>query len=399
MNLSYYLKKVKDVKLEDYVAFFPMLIGWIASPIFRKRNKDVWVICDRKDEARDNGYFFFKYLCSVHKEVRCIYVIDKKCNDYQKVKDLGEIVQYGSIRHWILYFSSRWLISSQSNKPNGYLCTLIERLGLYKPDHVFLQHGITKDVAEFLLASHRLVKYFIAGAQPEYEFIKEKFGYKEDTVQYTGFARFDSLHSYCVKNNRILIMPTWRKWLRFKSETHEDATFDINSSDYIACWKALLKSKELDDIINRYNLEVIFYPHPNMKGILKPAKLVSDKISIVNSEKEDLQSLLKTSSILITDYSSVFFDMAYMKKPIIFYQFDEEKYRKYHYQRGWFDYSKTSFGVVCKEKNAVIDSLNEILETGFNPSPEYDREHASVFPLYDSNNCERIYNLLMKDDK
>ena len=28
--------------------------------------------------------------------------------------------------------------------------------------------------------------------------------------------------------------------------------------------------------------------------------------------------------MLITDYSSVYFDIAYMRKPIIFYQFDEE---------------------------------------------------------------------------
>lgn len=44
--------------------------------------------------------------------------------------------------------------------------------------------------------------------------------------------------------------------------------------------------------------------------------------------KYDVQQLLKESLLLITDYSSVFFDMMYMNKPVIFYQFDENQYRK-----------------------------------------------------------------------
>ena len=44
---------------------------------------------------------------------------------------------------------------------------------------------------------------------------------------------------------------------------------------------------------------------------------------------------------MITDYSSVFFDFSYMRKPVIFYQFDEKKFRKAQYAEGYFSYKNT----------------------------------------------------------
>ena len=42
------------------------------------------------------------------------------------------------------------------------------------------------------------------------------------------------------------------------------------------------------------------------------------------------QELLARSSLFITDYSNMFFDFAYIKKPLIYVQFDKEEYGKYH---------------------------------------------------------------------
>ena len=99
MNIKRFFSKARDAKISDYLAFFPMLTGRIASLFCKKKYKDVWGICERKTEARDNGYHFFKYMTREHPEQRCIYAIDRKCNDYIKVKDLGETVQFGSVKH------------------------------------------------------------------------------------------------------------------------------------------------------------------------------------------------------------------------------------------------------------------------------------------------------------
>ena len=394
MNLKRLANKIKDVTVLDYLSFFPMLLGLMLSPFYKNKYKNTWAICERKNEARDNGFHLFRYLCLNHSEQDCIYAINKKCDDYRKVADIGKTVQYGSIKHWVLYFTCKYLISSQDFKPNGYLCTFFERAGMFHPDHVFLQHGITKDIPDFLLASNRRAKYFIAGAEPEYKFMKEEFGYPEGTIQYTGFARFDALHNIAICKNRILVMPTWRKWLKLKSETHDDAKMGIESSDYLYQWQNLLQSEEFNRLIVQFDLEVIFYPHPNMIGLMKPENIVGKGVKIVDTKCEDLQGLLKSSQLLITDFSSVFFDFAYMKKPIVFYQFDEEMYRKYHYKQGWYDYHSTAFGKSCKNASEVLSILKQHCENSFVVSDSFLAEHSRTFPLYDSCNCKRIFELL-----
>ena len=394
MDIKYYLRKAKDVHIHDVLSLFPMITALAMTPIFGKKFSKTWIVSERNDEARDNGYHFFKYMRTYQKQQSCIYAIKKNSEDYKKVSALGKTVEYGSVMHWIMYFSAKYLIGSQNSMPNGYIATFFERLGVFHPNHVFLQHGITKDMAEFLLASHKKTKYFIAGALPEFIFMRDNFGYPEGTMQYTGFARFDALHDQNKLERMILVMPTWRKWLWLKSEEHDDAKMDLDSSEYFNSWKCFLKDKRLEKIIEEQHVKVVFYPHPNMKKILDVEKLVSDNILISDTDKDDLQELLKSTSLLITDYSSVFFDIAYMKKPSIFYQFDEEKYRKYHYQQGWFDYHRTSFGKSCRKSEQVLDEIEKIIYNNFEVNDVFLEEHKRTFPLYDTNNSQRIYEIL-----
>ena len=395
LGFRYYLNKVRDVNFADYLSVFPMLAGRIASPFFRKKYADTWAIGERRQEARDNGYHLFRYITQNHPEQKCVYAIDRHCPDYDKVKDLGPCVQYGSVRHWIIYFTAKYLISSQSFKPNGYMGTLIERMGWFHPKHVFLQHGITKDKAEFLLQSHRPnVKYFITGAAPEQTFVSDYFGYPEGTVQYTGFARFDALHSFQTVPNRVLVMPTWRKWLKLKSEATTGETNDVSKSEYFIKWKSILTSSRLNELIEKYNLEVIFIPHSNMLQFLNVSEMIGPKVHDAKAYHEDLQGLMKSSQLLITDYSSVFFDMFYMKKPVIFYQFDEKQYREHHYEEGWFDYHDTDFARPCSTEGEVLDALESMVKQQYAVSEAFLAEHARTFTLYDSDNCARIYTLL-----
>lgn len=399
MNIRRTLSKIKDVKFHDYISFFPMLAGAVLSVFFYKKYKDFWCICERKNEARDNGYHFFKYMIENHPEQKSLYAIDKKSSDYRKIKDLGgEIIGFGSIQHWMAYFSGKYLISSTGFKPNAYVCTLIERAGFFSPEHVFLQHGITINKPEYLLSSMVKFKYFITATPQETLFVSNCLGHSDSVVKMCGFSRFDALHDFAPQNGRILIMPTWRKWLKFKSEEHEDVACDFLSSEYTLMWKNLLTSPVLQCIIEKNNLEIIFIPHPNMIGIINPHIMVGNKIRVAEPD-EDIQELLKSSKLLITDYSSVFFDMIYMKKPVIFYQFDEDKFRKYHYEKGWFDYNKTNFGRKLTNPDDVISEIERLLEVDYQVGREYIEEHKRVFTLYDCNNSERIYRLLLEQSR
>ena len=58
IGFKYLFNKIQDVKLRDYLSFFPMVIAWIAKPLYRKKFQTVWLVCEEPKEARDNGYHF-----------------------------------------------------------------------------------------------------------------------------------------------------------------------------------------------------------------------------------------------------------------------------------------------------------------------------------------------------
>ena len=179
------------------------------------------------------------------------------------------------------------------------------------------------------------INEFICGAKPEYDFVKKEFGYPQDAVKYLGFCRFDNLHNFKVKK-QILIMPTWRQWFGMngnKAVSNEE----FIKSDYFNRYNSIINSYRLNEILEERNIELIFYPHHEMQRYLSLFKTKFKSIKMANSESYDVQVLLKESQILITDYSSIAFDFAYMKKPVIYYQFDKEKYDYQHYKKGYFD--------------------------------------------------------------
>jgi CDP-glycerol glycerophosphotransferase (TagB/SpsB family) len=105
---------------------------------------------------------------------------------------------------------------------------------------------------------------------------------------------------------------------------------------------------------------------------------------------------MKQSMMMITDYSSVFFDMIYMKKPIIFYQFDYEKFRLAQYSEGYFNYKDNPFGKSCPTKEDVFLELETCIENQFRPSESFLNAHKKYFKLFDSNNCKRVFSIVKK---
>ena len=394
MNIRYYLAKIKKIKTKDLCAIFPMALAFVISPFYRKRNRNVWIICEREDEARDNGYHFFKYMVSEHKEQKCIYAIKKNACDYLKVKKLGPTVEYGSFLHWILYFSCECVISSQGFAPNNYLAVALNEIGIKHPCRVYIQHGILNADIEALYAERKKCDYFIAGAEQEIDYLINVFGYKRNMIELLGLTRFDALHELEVKKNRILVMPTWRVWLKQEGEECNSYDEEIMSSSYMRAWKNLLGSKRIDEMIKNYNLDIVFILHPNMKKMLVRESVFNENIRYVDVAKGDLQEFLKTSQLLITDYSSIFFDMAYMKKPTICYQFDEEKFRKYQFGEGWLNFHETRMAKLCVNDKEVLDELEVCIYNGFKVSSEFIEEHRKTFPIYDAKNCERTYKFI-----
>ena len=393
------IKKIKNnlkyIKLEDILAFFVFIFMIIPSLVFKivnkLRKKKLLLVTENGKTARDNGYHFYKYVRTEHPEDYCFYVIDKKSEGYDKVKEFGNIIQYRSLKHWLYYLAADYNISNQKDgNPDAPLFYVIHvLLGLYY-NRVFLQHGITKDDAEWLYYKNCKFKYFICGAKREYEFIDERFGYPKGNVIYTGFARFDNLYNNNVNKKQILIMPTWRSWLGRTTNVLGEK-FIFNETEYFKNWNGLLNNDKFVKYIEKNDIKILFYPHMNMQKFLNEFNVKSKNIEIV-SMNTDIQTVLKESAIMITDYSSVYMDFAYMEKPVLYFQFDYKEYREKQYQDGYYDYKRDGFGPVCESIDELTDEFIRINDNGLDK--KYIKRMNDFFELKDQNNCKRIYEYL-----
>lgn len=356
---------------------------------FIKKYRDTYIFCERGYDAGDNGFNMFEYFIKMKQN--CVYVISKKSIDYEKVSLIGKTIEYNSIMHGIAYFTAKGLISTHPPlcSPSWRGINKFNKLfpKYVKGKKIFLQHGIIKDWLPNLTAKKFHPDLFICGAKLEYDYIISTYGFSNDIVKYTGLARYDLLKESKNKNKFILFMPTWRNYM--KNYTKKQF---INSEYYLEIMK-ILNSDEINKVLQIKEIELIFYPHYEIQKWINLFKSNSSKVKIANMNSFSIQWLIKNCTLLITDYSSVFFDVAYMKKPIVFYQTDYEKYRDKHYKEGYFDYNN-SFGYIANN----YDELIKILKSSKSYSMTwFQKKEVDKYFLYkDDNNRKRIYEEILK---
>jgi CDP-glycerol glycerophosphotransferase (TagB/SpsB family) len=104
-----------------------------------------------------------------------------------------------------------------------------------------------------------------------------------------------------------------------------------------------------------------------------------------------------TGSLLLTDYSSVAFDFAYMKKPVIYTQFDEKDFFEGQmYSKGYFSYEKDGLGPVEGGYTETIEAVVKLLEHNANMEKKYQKRVDSFFKYTDRKNSERVYKAIHK---
>ena len=392
-------QKLQRVKAKDIGNIFVFALALPVSAVYKRKRKDLWLICDNENEARDNGYWLYKYIREHHKEQDVMYAINKKSPDYARVKDLGPVVQYGSFMHWLYYLTASKNISSQKEgKPNAAVCYLLEVYGILKNKRIFLQHGITKDDVEFLHYKNTKMRMFVCAVEREYQYVKEKFGYPDGWVQKLGFCRFDNLFDTSQGKRQILVMPTWRNWISIpttESYDQEDIS-RFTDTKYFRCWNEFLCDERLADFLDKENIRLVFYPHRGMQKFIQSFRALSPHIVIAKWPEYDVQELLKESNLLVTDYSSIAMDFAYLRKPLIYYQFDYEMFRKGQYSEGYFSYENDGFGKVCKKEQDIIAEIKAIVVDGTRMPAVYKQRVDEFFCYRDRDNCKRNYEAICK---
>lgn len=388
---------VRARKLLDIIVF---LVARILSITIDGRG--VWLIAEKVDEARDNGYWFYHYLRKVHPNAKAYYVIIKNSADYWKIKDLGEdrVIEPNTWRHRMLFWAAEFNVCSQpqSNYFSAYLPLKSFRKKYQKT--VFLQHGIIKDnLSHGIDATVSGIDIFVTSAKREQEAIIKRHGYDERRCVLTGLCRFDNLPLSRPQNSRtILVMPTFRHWLlpnRGNVATEAEKEL-FRKDDFCKIYNSLLSSPKLAELLDQYDYTLVFYPHYCAQPFLDCYEDDgrTQRVILASKNKYDVQQLLVESDILVTDFSSIFFDFAYMKKPELFFQFDEERYRGKHYEEGYFKYRHDAFGPVFTKVEEVLTYLEGRLIEGARMEEKYVDRVNRFFAFTDGNNCARTYNVI-----
>ena len=391
------IDKLKMVQPSDLLHIFKFLIALPFALIYRQSHPDLWLICDYEMEARDNPYWLFRYIRKHHPDQEVVYAISYDSPDYPRVARLGRTVNYGSLKHWMYYLAASKNISSQKGgKPNAAICYALEVSGLWKNTRAFLQHGIIKDDLSYLYYKHTKMRMFVCSVPREYEFVRDTYGYPAGYVQMPGLCRYDNLTDTSDRQPQkiLLIMPTWRKWIAHHVDNSVEAFDDFNETEFAKAWKAFLADPRLTALAEKENLKIVFYLHRNMQPFAKYFASLSDRAEIATWPRYDCQTLLKRAKVLVTDYSSVAMDFAYMRKPVLYYQFDYERFREGHMGLGYFDYHKDAFGPICETSAVLNAELAQVAEGGYVMADMYKQRCDAFFYYHDRDYCRRNYEAI-----
>ena len=126
---------------------------------------------------------------------------------------------------------------------------------------------------------------------------------------------------------------------------------------------------DLDRWLVERDARLLFKPHP-----AEPIDLGEGFSRIVEVPKAvDIYPLLAHTDLLLTDYSSVYFDYLHLDRPVVFYPFDFEEYRA---ERGFYpDYDAVTPGPVATGFDDLLGSLDEALRSnGYAAEREAVRE-------------------------
>ena len=361
------------------------------------RKQKIWLVFEKFcSAAQDNGYYFFRYCMenlSEEEKKNIYYVIDKSAKDYAKVEKYKDhVIQFMSFRHMLYCMAAKLYVGSDSRKhlyvwrpkPN-----LISGRMRRKPIH-FLQHGVTalkKDDGIFGINGSSPMTSVTATSDFEQRILEENWGYAAGDLPVVGFTRWDVLEDKSSPDEKmILVMPTWRAWLEEKTDE------DFLASDYFRNYMALLQDESLAECLKENNVKLIFFIHPKFKDFLGRFSAASDNIEFVQFGTKPLNEIMMRSSMLITDYSSVCWDMYYMGKPVIFYQFDYDMYMENH--GSYMDMEHDLFGERYLELPDVIVGIRKYIENGFRESDRAREMRPNYFKYIDSDNSKRTYEYL-----
>lgn len=396
-ELSFWRRTIRSKTNAPVTLSKPAVVSFrIIALILRmlKRN-EIWIISDRQVSAGDNAGSFFRYI-STNKVsgVRAYFLLSKESPEYKKYSRLGQVLRPGSVRARILFLASDKIISSQAN---DFVINVFGRdqnlfRDLYDFDFIFLQHGvILHDQSNWLNRFSKNIKLFVTSAPREREsIVRGDYGYSEKEVILSGLPRHDDLVNRPLK--KIVVAPTWRHHLvgEVNPKTLQ-VPYDeeFKNSNFYSFYQELIENERLNTALLQFGYTAEFLIHPSFYGQAKDFR--ETQLFRVSTPPNDYNKAISEASVMVTDYSSVVFDFAYLRKPVVYAQFDrEEFYQRHLWGEGYFDFDVDGFGPVVEDLDDLIDCLIEMMQSGAKLEPQFADRIETFFAYNDQHNSARV---------
>lgn len=359
------------------VKFLPSLIlGFIFSRLYHLKNRKNIVLIGGHAGILfdDNSKTMYQFLRTQPKYT--VYWCYSNSREYPLSK-IGNAVKLGSIKNYFLYYSAKFVIYSHSNSTD--IAPVADRFSFRPPFRVHVSHG----VEGLKKASNKVVGADLYTCTSLFEQNIKCLDWKVpiEKTAVTGIARFDNYDIGISKNKNIssiLYLPTWRDWDYSLSNSEFKETDSYNNI------VSLLQNEKLTRLLENKNLCIYIRLHPFASQFLKNFNAVS-KSKNIKFIDTNISKLIVDMDAVITDYSSVAIDFFYLHKPVIFYQYDQDKFLKF--RGAYLDYEDELFGELCKNEDELINVINLVQNQEFGNYPELRKK---LFTFNDKKNSQRI---------
>lgn len=257
---------------------------------------------------------------------------------------------------------------------------------------------------------------FVTCSPGEHESIRgsgNNYPYTDREVRLNGLPRHDRLLERVRARKRetgnassgdsidrtILVFPTWRGG-RFEEETRGLTTAEclkvFAETEYAHAWRSVLRNQELKRQLQRFGWRLKFMPHANIAPYLS-ALDIPDSVEVIAMQEQAVQPTLIGARALLTDYSSMAFEMALLRRPTFYYQFDRDRFYggDHNWRPGYFDYGNDGFGPVLCTEAKLIEELSRYMAANGSIAEKYSLRMSNAMPLDDGRACERTFEALL----
>ena len=233
--------------------------------------------------------------------------------------------------------------------------------------------------------------YLISPNRYTTKVLRSAFAYDGEMLE-TGYPRNDILYNatpeQVQKIKDELNLPSDKKIVLYAPTWRDDEYFDAGKMHFNL-------KLELDKLQEAIGDEYIV--------LVRTHYFVADKLDLSPYEGfaydvcryDDIAELYLISDILITDYSSVFFDYANLRRPILYYTYDLDKYE--NVLRGFYiDIHSEVPGPLLKTTEEVIDAIVNIEDLKEEYAEKYDAFYERFCSFEDGNASKRIDEAIRK---